>query len=68
MTSNQNNHQQCIAEPSAERVAKIVFEAFERIPKSGKPIRGKEWTVLSAILIFNRTTTDLKVVALGTGD
>lgn len=52
----------------ANRVAHHCIDTFNSIPKTGKPIESKEWTVLSCILLFNRRTDDLQVVSLGTGE
>ncbi|XP_055301321.1 tRNA-specific adenosine deaminase 1 [Sitodiplosis mosellana] len=56
-----------IAVPDADRLAKICYQTFESISKTGKPILGKEWTVLSCIAKYEHHTKDLEVVSLGTG-
>lgn len=50
-----------------ERIADICFAAYEKLPKSGKPIQGKEWTILSCILQYQSIADDLQTVSLGTG-
>lgn len=52
----------------AKRVAQRCIDTFNSIPKTGKPIDSKEWTVLSCILLLNKRTDDLQVVSLGTGE
>lgn len=54
--------------PAAKRVAQHCIDTFAGIPRTGKPIDNKEWTVLSGILLFNERTDDLQVVSLGTGE
>lgn len=54
--------------PAAKRVAQHCIDTFDGIPRTGKPIDNKEWTVLSGILLFNERTDDLQVVSLGTGE
>lgn len=53
--------------PDADRLAKICYQTFESISKTGKPIVEKEWTVLSCIVKYEHATKDLEVVSLGTG-
>ena len=53
--------------PDADQLAKICYHTFESISKTGKPILGKEWTVQSCIVKYERHTRDLEVVSLGTG-
>lgn len=50
-----------------ERVAQACFSVYDKLPKSGKPITHKEWTVLSCILKYQSNTDNLEVVSLGTG-
>lgn len=50
-----------------ERVTKACFSLYEKLPKSGKPITQKEWTVLSCVLKYQSNINDLEVVSLGTG-
>lgn len=56
-----------IGGPNANRVAKVAFDAFASIPKTGKPISGKEWTVLTCIAKLNKQSDHIEIVALGTG-
>lgn len=51
----------------AKRVAQLCIDTFDGVPKTGKPISSKEWTVLSCILSFDKRNDDLQVVSLGTG-
>lgn len=51
-----------------KRVAQLCIDTFDGLPKTGKPIDNKEWTVLSCILLFDNRTNDLQVVSLGTGE
>lgn len=46
-------------------VAKMCFEKFSSLPKSGKPIPGKEWTLLAAII--KRANNHLRIVSLAAG-
>lgn len=52
---------------NANRIAKLAFDTFASIPKSGKPINGKEWTVLACIAQINNQSNHIEIVALGTG-
>lgn len=49
-----------------DKVAQICFETFQKVPKSGKPAVN-EWTVLSCILIYDKTLEKIEVISLGTG-
>lgn len=53
--------------PEADRLVEICFKTFESLSKKGKPILGKEWTVLSCIAKYNHISKEIGVVALGTG-
>lgn len=53
--------------PDANRIAQHAFDLFTSISKSGKPIKGKEWTVLTCIAQVTNQTDNLEIVALGTG-
>lgn len=53
--------------PDSERLAKLCFQTFESIPKTGKPILGKEWTVLSCIAKYEHQTNQMEIVSMGTG-
>ena len=47
------------------RIAEICLKKFDELPKTGKPSRENEWTILSSIVM--EKTGILKVVSLGTG-
>lgn len=52
----------------ADRVAGVCLEKFDRLPEKGKPIGGKEWTLLSGVV--QQSSDDggrLKVVSLASG-
>ncbi|XP_050077664.1 tRNA-specific adenosine deaminase 1 [Anopheles maculipalpis] len=58
----------------ANRIASACLAKFESLPKTGKPNESFEWTILSAIVLLktlqknaNDKTTEIRVVALGTG-
>ncbi|CAL4068997.1 unnamed protein product, partial [Meganyctiphanes norvegica] len=55
----------------ADEVTKVCLEAFKRLPKTGKPVSDREWTLLACIVKQNmKTNTNiycLEVVSLGTG-
>lgn len=53
----------------ADRIASLCYKHFDKLPKKGKPLPGKEWTVLAAIVlrIEANKSCDLQVVAMGTG-
>lgn len=59
---NCNNHI-----PDDTRIAQLAFDLFASISKSGKPIKGKEWTVLTCVAQINNQTDNIEIVALGTG-
>ena len=41
-------------------IADLCHEHFTTLPKTGKPVLGKEWTVLAAVLLQNgKGKTDL---------
>lgn len=54
--------------PEADRIVRICFNMFDSLSKKGKPILGKEWTVLSCIVKYNHISKELEVVSLGTGN
>jgi hypothetical protein len=35
----------------SEKVARLCTEKYERLPKTGKPQAGKEWTLLSGVVM-----------------
>ncbi|XP_067144818.1 tRNA-specific adenosine deaminase 1 isoform X2 [Centruroides vittatus] len=56
----------------ADIVAQTCYEHYEKLPKTGKPRNGKEWTLLAAILITFDSENDLSrrkphIIALATG-
>lgn len=53
--------------PTANRISKLCLNKFDSLPKTGKPIFGKEWTVYTCIVKYNNSNEDLEVVSLGTG-
>lgn len=52
--------------PSAEEVCRKAISKFEDLPKTGKPTEN-EWTILSAVILYNKSTRTSRVVSLGTG-
>lgn len=53
-------------EDFTNRVASLCLEKFNSLPNKGKPISGKEWTLLSGIVQSDGDAA-LKVVAVATG-
>lgn len=53
--------------PDTNRLASACLNLFDSIPKTGKPVADKEWTILSCIAKFNHQTEEIEVVSLGTG-
>lgn len=53
--------------PDPNQLAQLCFNIFDSLPKSGKPIANKEWTVLSCIAKYHHETMNIEIVALGTG-
>nr|CAG4649118.1 EOG090X01OT [Scapholeberis mucronata] len=53
------------------QVTKLTYEHFNNLPKKGKPLQDKEWTILAAILlkvdIDESEDYSLQIVSLGTG-
>lgn len=37
-------------ETFANRICKLVYDNYKRLGKKGKPVAGKEWTILSAVV------------------
>ena len=37
-------------EAFANKMCKLVFDNYERLGKKGKPVAGREWTILSAVV------------------
>ncbi|XP_063824526.1 tRNA-specific adenosine deaminase 1 [Ostrinia nubilalis] len=53
-------------ESVADRAVKKFLEVYEKLPNSGKP-NYDEYTVLSGILLFDRSTGYTEVISIGTG-
>lgn len=51
----------------ADRVARLCLEKFDQLPGKGKPISGKEWTLLSGVVRSDGSLEALEVVAVATG-
>lgn len=51
----------------SDRVAKLCYEKFERLPKTGKPARASEWTLLAAIVAEDTDQKTFRVLSLATG-
>ncbi|XP_046549204.1 tRNA-specific adenosine deaminase 1-like [Haliotis rubra] len=53
----------------ADSVARCCYGYYKSLPKTGKPAMGREWTLLSAVVMTTQTETgfSMKVVAMGTG-
>lgn len=49
----------------ADNVARLCFEKFASLPKSGKPILGKEWSLLAGIILH--ANDRCKVISIGCG-
>lgn len=53
-----------MAHPS--EICEIAIKKFENLPKTGKPTQD-EWTILAAVILYDKSANSLKVVSLGTG-
>lgn len=53
----------------ADQVARLCLEKFSDLPNQGKPVCGKEWTLLSGIVqsSLKENGIHLKVVSLASG-
>lgn len=51
----------------AERVASLCYLVYDGLPKTGKPSRDCEWTLLSALLLQNVNQDTLQIVSFATG-
>lgn len=55
----------------ADKIARVSLERFKHLPKTGKPVPDREWTLLACIVQQTMQTSanadHLEVVALGTG-
>ncbi|GFU58353.1 tRNA-specific adenosine deaminase 1 [Nephila pilipes] len=49
-----------------DKVSELCYEKFKTLPKRGKPLSTKEWTLLAAV-VMEYPTQILKVVSLSTG-
>lgn len=49
-----------------DKIVQNCFNKYKTLPKNGKPIE-KEWTVLSCMIEYDRTTENIEEVSLGTG-
>uniref|UniRef100_T1GLJ6 tRNA-specific adenosine deaminase 1 n=1 Tax=Megaselia scalaris TaxID=36166 RepID=T1GLJ6_MEGSC len=47
-------------------ICEIAIKKFENLPKTGKPTQD-EWTILAAVILYDKSANSLKVVSLGTG-
>ncbi|KAM9854730.1 tRNA-specific adenosine deaminase 1 [Aulostomus maculatus] len=56
---------------TADEIAKMCYERFHKLPHTGKPEPGREWTLLAAVVQITRSinsdTVEKEVVSLGTG-
>lgn len=48
-----------------DKIATLCLQVYEKLGKSGKPLSGKEWTLLAGIVV--EKGTEMKVVSLATG-
>ncbi|XP_013101145.1 tRNA-specific adenosine deaminase 1 [Stomoxys calcitrans] len=53
-------------ELKAEDIAKMCFNKFKTLPKTGKP-KNDEWTVLAGVVLHNDLSATSEVVSLGCG-
>lgn len=53
----------------ADKVALLCYKHFDKLPKKGKPVEGREWTIIAAIVKQNESkgNANLEVVSMGTG-
>uniref|UniRef100_A0A1E1XFF9 tRNA-specific adenosine deaminase 1 n=1 Tax=Amblyomma aureolatum TaxID=187763 RepID=A0A1E1XFF9_9ACAR len=51
----------------AEKVSALCYIVYDGLPKTGKPSRDCEWTLLSAILLEDVNKDTLQVVSIATG-
>lgn len=54
-------------EDFADRVAGLCLEKFDQLPDKGKPISGKQWTLLSGVVQATDDSGPPIVVSLATG-
>jgi tRNA-specific adenosine deaminase 1 len=55
----------------ANQVAHLCYDHFDSLPRKGKPLQGREWTVVAAFIQRTgkdeKTKCSLKVISMGTG-
>ncbi|XP_028391808.1 tRNA-specific adenosine deaminase 1-like [Dendronephthya gigantea] len=55
----------------SNKVCKLVYENYERLGKKGKPLAGREWTILAAVVaVFDEGQENdyrLELISLGSG-
>ncbi|XP_015370760.1 PREDICTED: tRNA-specific adenosine deaminase 1 isoform X2 [Diuraphis noxia] len=51
----------------ADLVARLCLEKFDQLPNKGKPMSGKQWTLLSGVVQAENDSRPPKVVSLATG-
>ncbi|XP_011551678.3 tRNA-specific adenosine deaminase 1 [Plutella xylostella] len=49
-----------------DKISKTCNDQYMKLPKTGKPV-DNEWTVLSCVVKYDRNSTNIEVVSLGTG-
>uniref|UniRef100_A0A2S2NEH6 tRNA-specific adenosine deaminase 1 n=1 Tax=Schizaphis graminum TaxID=13262 RepID=A0A2S2NEH6_SCHGA len=54
-------------EDFADQVAGLCLEKFDQLPCKGKPMSGKQWTLLSGVVQVTDDSSPPKVVSLATG-
>ncbi|KAI9556358.1 hypothetical protein GHT06_018932 [Daphnia sinensis] len=54
-----------------DQVARLCYSHFDNLPKKGKPLQGREWTIVAAVVQRTakkvNSNISLKVVSMGTG-
>ncbi|XP_075236914.1 tRNA-specific adenosine deaminase 1-like isoform X1 [Lycorma delicatula] len=51
----------------ADKIADLCYKHYSSIGKSGKPVKDKEWTLLSSIVKLNKNDNNLSIISLATG-
>lgn len=55
----------------ADQVAHLCYRHFDNLPKKGKPLQGREWTIVAAVVQRTakkvNSNISLKIVSMGTG-
>ena len=55
-------------ESLADQVASLCYKHFDKLPKKGKPLEGREWTILAAIVKQDTNKqNNFEVISMGTG-